>query len=59
MIEENGIICGDDLNLQMHQVNADNAKVNRNKDFIRDPLSGKNFHPGVTIAVDEVFGKYL
>lgn len=57
LIEENGIICGDDLNLQMHQVNADNAKVNRNKDFIRDPLSSKNFHPGVTIAVDEVFGK--
>ena len=43
----------------MHQVNADNAKVNRNKDFIRDPLSGKNFHPGVTIAVDEVFGKLI
>ena len=33
LIEENGIICGDDLNLQMHQVNADNAKVNRNKDL--------------------------
>ena len=37
LIEENGIRCGDDLNLQMHQVNADNAKINRNKDFIRDP----------------------
>ena len=57
LIEEDGVVCGDDLNLQMNQVNTDHAKINRNKDFIKDPLSGKNFHPGVTIAVDEIFGK--
>ncbi len=55
-IQEDGIICGDDLNLQYHEIDVDNAKKNHDKDFITDPKTTKNFHPGVTLAVHEIFG---
>ena len=57
MIEDGGIICGDDLNLQLNEVDKKIANINKNKDFIQDPNTKKNYHPGVTIAVDEFFGK--
>ncbi len=57
LIEDDGIICGDDLNLQFNEVDKDYAKMHHNKDFIQDPKTGKNFHPGVTIAVDEIFNE--
>ena len=56
-IQEDGIICGDDLNLQYHEIDVDNAKKNHDKDFIIDSKNDKNFHPGVTLAVHEIFGK--
>ena len=56
LVLEGGIICGDDLNLQIKEVDIDHAKKNHNKDFIKDPKTGKNFHPGVTLAVGEIFG---
>ena len=57
MIEDGGIICGDDLNLQLNEVDKKIANINKNKDFIQDPNTKRNYHPGVTIAVDEFFGK--
>lgn len=57
LVREGGIICGDDLNLQMHQVDQENAKANGDRDFIKDPKTGRNFHPGVTLAVHEIFGE--
>ncbi len=56
LINEGGVICGDDLNMQLCEVDKINAKENHNKDFIRDIKTGRNFHPGVTLAVDEIFG---
>ena len=56
LLKEGGIICGDDLNLQMHEVDNIFAKKNRDKDFINDPKTKKNYHPGVTLAVHEFFG---
>ena len=41
-IQEDGIICGDDLNLQLHEIDKDNAKK-INKDFICDPKTKKIF----------------
>ena len=55
-IKDDGIICGDDLNLQLHQVDMNFAELNKSKDFIQDPKTKKNFHPGVTMAVSESFG---
>lgn len=57
LVKEGGIICGDDLNLQLHEIDDKNAIKNKHKDFIRDPKTKKNFHPGVTVAVAEEFGK--
>lgn len=57
LVKEGGVICGDDLNLQLHQVDEANARVNAQQDFIQDPKTQRNFHPGVTLAVAECFGK--
>ena len=57
LIKDGGIICGDDLNLQLHEIDKSNALANKHKDFIKDPKTNKNFHPGVTLAVQEFFGE--
>ena len=57
LIKDGGIICGDDLNLQMFECDQQLAKSSKEKDFIKDTKTGRNFHPGVTLAVDEIFGK--
>lgn len=57
LLKTGGIICGDDLNLQLHECDEKIAKENPEVDFIKDPLTNRNFHPGVTLAVSEIFGK--
>lgn len=57
LVKDGGIICGDDLNLQMHQCDADFALKNKHIDFVKDPKTGRNMHPGVTVAVQEIFGE--
>ena len=57
LVKEGGVVCGDDLNLQLYEINKDNAIKNKHKDFIKDPKTNKNFHPGVTVAVSEKFGE--
>jgi predicted O-methyltransferase YrrM len=57
LVENNGIICGDDLNMQIKDIDYNFAIENKNKDFIRDPKTNKNYHPGVTVAISEIFGE--
>lgn len=57
LVKDGGIICGDDLNLQMSQVDKENTIKNAEADFIKDPKSNRNYHPGVTLAVAELFGE--
>jgi predicted O-methyltransferase YrrM len=57
LVKEGGIICGDDLNLQMHQVNKEITKMKCEDDFIKDETLGRNYHPGVTLAIHEIFGE--
>jgi predicted O-methyltransferase YrrM len=57
LIKEGGIICGDDLNLQLHQVDQENTLLHAEEDFINDPKTKRNYHPGVTLAVAEIFGE--
>jgi predicted O-methyltransferase YrrM len=57
LVKEGGIICGDDLNLQYGQVDKKFAKASKELDFTKDPKTGRNFHPGVTLAVNEIFGE--
>jgi predicted O-methyltransferase YrrM len=57
LVKDGGIICGDDLNLQLHDVDKDNTIKNAEADFIKDVKTNRNYHPGVTLAVAEVFGE--
>lgn len=57
LVKDGGIICGDDLNLQLHQVDAAITQQRAEDDFINDPKTKRNYHPGVTLAVAEIFGE--
>lgn len=57
LIKEGGIICGDDLNLQLFQIDKEHALKHAEEDFIKDPKTNRNYHPGVTLAVNEIFGE--
>jgi len=57
LLSEGGIICGDDLELQIGEVDYTFAENNKHVDFCRDPLSNRYFHPGVTIAVHQELGE--
>jgi len=55
-----GVVCGDDLELQKHEIDVENARKNKDKDdCILDEKSNAWFHPGVTLAVGEFFGKEI
>ncbi len=56
LVNDGGIICGDDLELQAHQVDALIAKDSPNLDKYQDEKSGIVYHPGVTLAVSDKFG---
>jgi predicted O-methyltransferase YrrM len=49
LVNERGYLCGDDLELQMHEVNTDHGR----RDISRH--NGISFHPGVTKSVWEYF----
>lgn len=56
LVREGGILCGDDLELQLSEIDEAHARAEVEADYIRDPRSGKEFHPGVTLAVAELLG---
>ena len=55
MVVSGGFLCGDDLEMQLHEVDAKATLENRENDFILDKRTGKLFHPGVACAVDDFF----
>jgi predicted O-methyltransferase YrrM len=59
LLKEGGIICGDDLELQMSEVGtAELTKdVATDKDYVKSETCGIFYHPGVTRAVAEAFGE--
>jgi hypothetical protein len=56
LLAEDGIICGDDLELQLRDTDALACRATAEFDFVVDCRSGRLYHPGVTLAVDEFFG---
>ena len=56
LLAPGGIMCGDDLELQFHQCDAGFLKANKGADYITD-ADARGLHPGVTLAVQEFFGK--
>ncbi|MHC4159414.1 MAG: class I SAM-dependent methyltransferase, partial [Planctomycetota bacterium] len=57
LVSEGGIMCGDDLELQLYQLDVQYAKEHKQKDYVTDPKTGKEYHPGVSLAVGEFFGE--
>jgi hypothetical protein len=56
LVADGGVLCGDDLNVQWHECDTAFAIAHSGHDLARDPATGRNFHPGVTRAVGELFG---
>ena len=57
LVADGGILCGDDLELQLSQVDVSHLHRMLEVDYIQDPKTGKWFHPGVALAVNEMFGE--
>jgi len=57
----NGIICGDDLDIDLdanpNLIDLAYAEKNKEINFVRDKKSKIWYHPGVLLATKEVFGK--
>lgn len=59
LLKDKGLLCGDDLELQYHEVDQEQLLNNRNKDVVVDKNTSKNYHPGVTLAVWDFFEKEI
>ncbi|MBI1776149.1 MAG: class I SAM-dependent methyltransferase [Proteobacteria bacterium] len=57
LVRDDGFICGDDLELQLDEVDPAFAETKKEEDYLNDPKTGRPFHPGVCVAVHEAFGK--
>ena len=57
LLKEGGILCGDDLELQYFEIDIENAKKNKEQDFIIDTKTQNHFPPGVCLAIGEFLGK--
>jgi len=53
LVAPGGILCGDDLDMTLAEVDRAFVEANRNKQPAKDPATGRSFHPGVTLAVAE------
>jgi predicted O-methyltransferase YrrM len=57
LVRPGGIVSGDDLEFQLHEVDADFARAQTSADWLVDPKTGQGYHPGVTVAVAESLGQ--
>lgn len=57
LIKDGGVFSGDDLELQLNECDPAFLTEDKEEDCVIDPKTGVAFHPGVTRAVGEVFGK--
>jgi len=55
LVKESGVICGDDLEMQMDEVDRTYAEANCEKDYVTDPKTGRDYHPGVCVGVSRFF----
>jgi len=56
LLAEGGYLCGDDLEVQLHETDAAFVAAHARADFAQDPRSGEGFHPGVTLGVGTFLG---
>lgn len=56
LLKEGGILCGDDLELQIDECDSQALHEQAEQDHGFDPRTGQHYHPGVTLAVSEALG---
>lgn len=56
LVKEGGILCGDDLELQLWQIDRAAVEEQLDQDCISPEGGGLSYHPGVTLAISEFFG---
>ena len=56
LVKEGGYLCGDDLELQMADLNLDRVTLDLERDTSFYPDRNRDFHAGVTKAVWEILG---
>jgi len=57
LVRRGGFLCGDDLELQLHEIDADYARAHRDDHVCMDPKTKQPYHVGVALAVQEFFGE--
>ena len=57
LLVNGGFVCGDDLEMQYDQIDQNRIQDLKTTDYFTDPKTGKAYHPGVTLATYEIFGK--
>jgi predicted O-methyltransferase YrrM len=59
LVKNGGFLCGDDLELQQSEIEAADLlqDVEAGIDYTRSKVGGTYYHPGVTMAVSEIFGE--
>ena len=57
LVRRGGILCGDDLELQLSETTPAFVEQNLGIDYLSDPHTQRSFHPGVTWAIAAFFGE--
>lgn len=59
LVRSGGIICGDDLEIQLSDLDAAEVEVaaERRQDYVWSSVRSGSYHPGVTLAVGLEFGR--
>ncbi|HSB68398.1 MAG TPA: class I SAM-dependent methyltransferase [Candidatus Methylomirabilis sp.] len=57
LLRQGGILCGDDLELPLSQLDPERVRVQAREDYARDSRTGQYYHPGISLAVGEFFGE--
>lgn len=55
LVKQSGFMCGDDLEFQSDEVDLSFAEELREKDFVTDPKTRRNYHPGVCLGISHFF----
>lgn len=56
VLKVGGIICGDDFELHPNEIDIPYTKNHCEEDYIINSKTQVGFHPGVTLAINDVFG---
>ena len=60
LLKEDGVLCGDDLELQAHGLDSAGLALTeelKNRELLMTGLIPVHYHPGVTMAIRDLFGR--